>query len=184
MHYPSESVLQFYLLGGDSVAIGAGEPHTYEQLVTAARHVAWHYSLGDPGKFMRPGDMLVCVMDAMAHADMGNMARLCRAFPLHGALMRIVKADNVQGMSMIMNLLDYRGDLWVAGRPAAEDYPLPSLCGHGVTEYGGCKSADCPNAAENLLPYVKAEYPLNESGLSGGSIHISDPSQVTTGDLT
>lgn len=28
----------------------------------------------------------------------------------------------------------------------------PALCEHGVWQYGGCKNADCPNAAENVIP--------------------------------
>lgn len=87
--------------------LGDSEPFTYEQLVEAARHVAWHYSIGPAGSCHPPGDMLQDVMRAMARADLGNMARLRRAFPIHGALIAGIKDDDPDVRSMILNLLKY-----------------------------------------------------------------------------
>lgn len=92
---------------GHDTTIGS-ESFTYEDLVTAARHVAWQYSIGSPGQFHMPGDMLRYVLDAMVRADPTNLARLRRAFPLHAALIDGIHNDDPATRSMILNLLEYR----------------------------------------------------------------------------
>jgi hypothetical protein len=107
MHYGQQPGLRFFLPTDGTFIVGGTEQYSYVDLVEAARHVAWHYSIGTPGKFHAPGDMLRTVMDAMARADMDAMARLRRGYPLHAALMEIIKNDDTDGISMILNLLDY-----------------------------------------------------------------------------
>lgn len=104
MRYPGGPGMYFHI--GSDVTAG-GEVFTYEDLVAAARMVAWHYTIGKPGQHYPPGDMFRSVLDAMGRADPGNLARLCRAFPLHGALMRGVRNDDPEIRSMILNLIKY-----------------------------------------------------------------------------
>lgn len=106
----------WFTLGTDQ---GPSEPFSYEDLVEAARHVAWHFSIGAPGSFHPPGDMLRSVMDAIARADRGNMTRLCRAYPLHTTLIDGIKADHAGTRSMILNLLKYHpSEGWTEPDPA------------------------------------------------------------------
>ena len=104
MKYPNYHAIAFYI--GLDMTVGS-DAFTYEELVSAARMVAWHYSIGNPAQLYPPGDMFRSVLDAMGRADPGNLARLCRAFPLHGALMRGIRNDDPGTRAMILNLLKY-----------------------------------------------------------------------------
>ena len=95
------------------------DQYSYEDLVTAAQHVAWQFSIGNPGSYHPPGDMLRCVIDAMVRADRGHMAHLRRAYPLHAALIDGLKHDDPGILPMILNLLKYHpSEGWTDSEPA------------------------------------------------------------------
>lgn len=111
MKYPGEPPqMRFYIPGTyvHQLPPGSdGESYSYLQLVEAARHVCWSYSFGEPSKFYRPGDIYQSVIDALQRADPGNFARLRRAYPLHAAMVEVLKTESIEGRSMLLNLLDY-----------------------------------------------------------------------------
>lgn len=134
--------------GCDKTAVGKGD-------AVGLRAIGWYF---------QTGPLLLCPLHRpdpipCRQTDADHLCSQCAAEHVVRQLQPKLMSDPEvrQYVGEILPAL-HRQDLEMAvsatRRRTAPHSPeeLPVLCEHGVTEYGGCKNAECPNCPDNIIP--------------------------------